>query len=151
MVMLLVNDPRIEINTTYSVIGTPLDYALSMKDKVNVGIVWMLLSHTEINVNSRQGMFSPIRTALRLGNKEIVSLLLDKPELILDMENDNIFLRVDEAIETGDPEIVQMLLNHHQVRKRDVRKTLRATRTLGEYKDIDRDVLNVLRDYLRTR
>ena len=153
MVMLLASDPKININAPSSsvVTPTPLSYALR-EDKVNVGIVWILLSHTDINVNYASSyLFSPLTRVLQLGNREIVSLLFDKHELRLGTNDKDIYLYVGKAIETGDPEIVRILLDHHQVRKKDVRKALRSMRVLGEYKDIDRDVLRVLRDYLRNR
>ena len=46
-----------------------------------------------------------------------MSFLFDKPELILGTNDKDVHLYISSAIDTGDPEIVQMFLNHHQVRK----------------------------------
>ena len=62
-------------------------------------------------MNGTQGdFFAPIQQALRLGNREIMSFLFDKPELILGTNDKDVHLYISSAIDTGDPEIVQMFL-----------------------------------------
>ena len=64
MVMLLVSNSKTDVNTIGGAGQTPLNYALFREDKVNVTIVWTLLSRLDIDVNGTQGdLFAPIQTS----------------------------------------------------------------------------------------
>ena len=133
----------------------PLVEAMSNPREDAASIVWILLNHSDIDVNAQgTNTITPLRAAINSRNKEIVRLILERSELTLRHEHGLVNeprLYLVHAVQTlNDKEITEMFLEHPQMNKREVRMALEVLKFEVKHKnkEIDKQVLDLLENYL---
>ncbi|KAF0700109.1 Aste57867_9340 [Aphanomyces stellatus] len=110
VVRLLLAHPDIDVNRRNQINQTALWYAIRDGHTVSIRL---LLEKDGIDVNAPTGGLTYLIMAVELGRQEIISLLLDVPDIQVDTLDDNGLTALGRAIQKKNYGVVNLLLSRH--------------------------------------
>ena len=155
MVLLLCRHPSIEFQNAH-ISWVPMALALqNKKNKLNADTVWAFFGNTGADINAVFFGDSILSLTLERGDKGILRVILEHPNLNLEGESyprtpfEYLYYFADKI---DDPEIFEMLLAHHQVDEEVVKRVLssikRSQTSKLSKKVVDKSIMDVLKNYL---